>query len=78
LLISGASLAYVLGFTPWHDGWLLMKLIGIIVYILLGFMALRESENLWLKRIYFILALLIATYVIAIVHSKLIIPWHML
>lgn len=76
LLISGISLAYVLGFAPWHDSWLLVKLIGLIVYILLGVMALRESEMLWLKRTYFMSALLVATYMIAVAHSQLVLPWY--
>jgi len=75
LLISGASLAYMLGFTPWHDCWLLMKLFAVFVYILLGFMAFREIDSLWLKRIYFILALFTAIYVIAIAHSHVLSPW---
>jgi len=78
LLMSGASLAYILGFAPWYDSWLLIKLIAVLVYIGLGFMALRELESLWLKRMYFILSLLTAMYVIAIAHSKLIFPWNML
>jgi len=78
LLMSGASLAYILGFAPWYDSWLLIKLIAVLVYIGLGFMALRELESLWLKRMYFILSLLTAMYVIAIAHSKLIFPWHIL
>lgn len=78
LLISGISLAYILGFAPWHDTWLLIKLIGLIVYMLLGILALRKAEKLWLKRTYFILALLVATYVIAVAHSKLILPWAMI
>lgn len=78
LLISGIYLAYILGFAPWHDSWLLIKLIGLIVYIFLGILALREAETLWLKRIYFISALLVATYMIAVAHSKLILPWAMM
>jgi len=77
LLISGASLAYMLGFAPWHDSWLLVKLVAILVYIGLGFMALRELGSLWMKRICFVLSLFIALYVIAVAHHKLILPWHM-
>ncbi|MDQ6957446.1 MAG: SirB2 family protein [Mariprofundaceae bacterium] len=76
LLISGISLTYILGFSPWHDDWLLIKLVGLIVYIFLGIMALRESETLWLKRAYFMLALLVATYMIAVAHSQSVFPWH--
>jgi len=78
LLLSGASLAYIFGFAPWHDSWLLIKLIAVLVYISLGFMAFREHESLWLKRTYFILALCIASYVIAVAYSQLILPWHIL
>jgi len=76
LLISGIGLAYILGFAPWHDDWLLIKLVGLMVYIFLGFMALRESGVLWLKRMYFMLALLVATYMIAVAHNQSVLPWR--
>ena len=79
LFISGVGLAYVLGFSPWHDSWLLVKLIALVAYIALGFMALRKgSSTMWLKRTCFILALFTATYMIAIAHSKLLFPWSVL
>jgi len=78
LFISGVSLAYMLGFAPWHDSWLLVKLAALLLYIALGIMALRGASAVWLKRTCFILALLTVTYMIAIAHSKIIEPWQML
>jgi len=78
LLLSGASLAYILGFAPWHNDWLLVKLIAVLVYISLGFLAFREHERLWRKRACFILALCIASYVIGVAYSQLVLPWQML
>ena len=78
LFISGVSLAYVFGFAPWCDSWLFAKLIALLMYIVFGFMALREGSVLWLKRTCFMLALLTATYMIGIAHNKVIEPWYML
>jgi len=75
LLISGVSLAYIFGFAPWYDSWLLIKLAALLIYIVFGFMALREGSVLWLKRTCFIFALITATYIIFIAHSKLICPY---
>ncbi|MDQ6954064.1 MAG: SirB2 family protein [Mariprofundaceae bacterium] len=74
LLISGVALAYMWGFSPRNDSWLLVKLMAVLCYIFLGIMALRDSDNLCLKRIYFILALITAAYIISIAHTKLICP----
>lgn len=78
LFISGMSLAYILGFAPWNDSWLMMKILALLIYIGFGFMALREGSALWLKRMYFILALFTVSYMIAIAHNKVIAPWDML
>ncbi len=78
LFISGMSLAYILGFAPWVDSWLLVKLLALLIYIGFGFMALREGSALWLKRVCFIFALITITYMITIAHNKVIYPWHIL
>ncbi|MDQ6967734.1 MAG: SirB2 family protein [Mariprofundaceae bacterium] len=70
LLLSGISLAYILGFAPWNDNWLLVKLIAIAGYILFGFLALNGDLTPRFKRSFFILALVTVTYIIFVAHSK--------
>ncbi len=47
LLLSGASLMVVTGFYPFtpHTVWMTEKLLGVVIYILLGFVALKEGKN---------------------------------
>ena len=76
LLLSGVALAYTLGFAPWSDNWLLTKLVALVVYILLGYLALRESAVLPVRRASFVLALCTAAYIITVAYHKAAIPWH--
>lgn len=47
LLLSGLGLIAVTGFYPFtpQSAWLTEKLLGVVIYILLGFVALREGKN---------------------------------
>ncbi|MGL5045877.1 MAG: SirB2 family protein, partial [Plesiomonas sp.] len=47
LLLSGAGLMAVTGFYPFtpHTVWMTEKLLGVVIYILLGFVALKEGKN---------------------------------
>ena len=35
LLVSAIWLAFLTGFTPWEQGWLAAKVVGLVVYIFL-------------------------------------------
>ena len=47
LLLTGVGLIAVTGFYPFTplSAWLTEKLLGVVIYILLGFVALREGKN---------------------------------
>lgn len=47
LLLTGVGLIAVTGFYPFtpQSAWLTEKLLGVVIYILLGFVALREGKN---------------------------------
>ena len=76
LLLSGMALAYTLGFAPWSDNWLLIKLVALVVYILLGYLALRENTLPIVRQACFILALCTAAYIITVAYNKASIPWY--
>lgn len=44
LLTSGIVLAVMLGLSPHHGGWFAVKLVGVVVYILLGVAAFRSRQ----------------------------------
>ncbi|MBU2978880.1 SirB2 family protein [Alteromonas sp. C1M14] len=57
LLISALSLCVMLNQYPFVQGWLTFKVVGLVVYILMGLFALKWARNAPLKWIGFIGAL---------------------
>ncbi|MGL5007808.1 MAG: SirB2 family protein [Plesiomonas sp.] len=47
VLLSGIGLMIITGFYPFTEQtlWMTDKLLGVVIYILLGFVALKESKN---------------------------------
>jgi uncharacterized membrane protein SirB2 len=43
LLISGISMAYIVGFNPLENPWLMAKIIALVLYIVFGMLALKKS-----------------------------------
>jgi len=43
LLLSALALVWGLGLAPWSTAWLRAKLLGLVVYIALGMLALRSA-----------------------------------
>jgi uncharacterized membrane protein SirB2 len=43
LLVSGISMAYIVGFNPLEQPWLMAKIIALVLYIGLGMVALKKS-----------------------------------
>jgi uncharacterized membrane protein SirB2 len=43
LLVSGISLAYIAGFNPLQQSWLMAKIMALILYIIFGTMALKRT-----------------------------------
>ncbi|AOW15106.1 hypothetical protein LPB72_21535 [Hydrogenophaga crassostreae] len=73
LLSAGGTLWFMLQFNPWHDHWLGAKLILLVVYILLGSMALKRAPTRAAKALFFAAALLCVAFMasIALHHSPL-------
>ncbi|MGB0865528.1 MAG: SirB2 family protein [Granulosicoccaceae bacterium] len=76
LLLSGLTLAYTLKLSPLAVPWLGLKLILLLVYIVLGTLALKRAPNRPLKLLSFVGALLAFAQMlgVAINHS----PWGLL
>ncbi len=72
LLIAGVSLAWLGGFSPFNSHWLLVKIIAVVAYILLGFIAMR---NVGLKQwLAYLLATIIVLYIMSVAHLKTVWP----
>jgi len=73
-LFTGVMMAFLLGVSPLEADWLAAKLVGLLMYTLLGFVALR-SGNIVVKRSGFIAALCVFAYIVAVAHTKSPLPW---
>ena len=74
-LVSGISMAFVLGVSPLESGWLAAKIIALLIYIGLGEMALRFGSTNWLKRVCFIAAILVFGYIVGVAKTMEVVPW---
>ncbi len=73
-LASGVVMAFLLGVSPLEFEWLAAKVVGLLIYIVLGIVALRGG-NMRVKRISFIAALCIFAYIAAVAHARNPLPW---
>ena len=70
LLGSAIALATISGQYPVAQGWLSAKVIGLVLYILCGTMALKRGRTQRTRCIAFICALLLLAYIVSVAISK--------
>lgn len=70
LLVSAIWLAVQLGFTPTNSPWLAAKIIALLLYIGLGFVALRLGKTRQLRVMAWVTAILVFSYIVAVAMSK--------
>ncbi len=71
LLVSGISLAWLAGFTPFNSMWLLTKLLALVIYIVAGTWAMKaDGRRQWSA---YIVATLAVIYMLAVATQKQ--PW---
>lgn len=66
LLLAGGTLWWLLQLNPTQDHWLLAKLVLLIVYIVLGTLALRRAPTRTAKALCFALALAVVGFMVGI------------
>ncbi len=69
LLVSAISLVAVSAFS-FTDGWIVAKILGLIAYIGLGLMAFRFAKTRTQKALYWLLALVVVFYIVAVAVHK--------
>jgi uncharacterized membrane protein SirB2 len=74
LLASAIALAVLTAQYPLQQPWLTAKVLGLLVYILLGMVALHGSVR-GLRAIAWILALAVFGYIVAVAHTRAVLPW---
>lgn len=70
LLLSAISLAVLMQVSPFVHGWLMAKIVGLVVYILLGTVALKRGKTKAVRSTAFVLALLTFGYIVKVAITK--------
>lgn len=70
LLASAIALAWLAGLLPWQAPWLMSKIIGLLVYIALGMVALKPGRDLRLRWAAWLAALLTFGFIVSVAITK--------
>jgi len=70
LLASAIALAWMAGINPVHTPWLMAKIIGLLVYIGLGLVALRPAFPTRIRAMAWLAALVTFVYIVSVAISK--------
>ena len=74
-LLSGIGLVWILRLQVFDQPWLLAKLFAVVVYILLGMVALRRGRSARSRSVAFVLALATFAYITGVALSKSMLSW---
>ena len=66
LLASALALAYTIGQYPFVDGWLTAKFFGLVLFILLGTIALKHGKSKTIRIIAWFAAMAIFFYIVLV------------
>lgn len=75
LLLSAIALAWMAGFVPFVDGWLTAKIVGLLVYIGLGAVALRPARPRPQRVLAVAGALAVYSYIVSVAVTKSPLGW---
>ena len=70
LLVSALTLAWMLRLTPGNAPWLLAKIVGLVVYVSLGLVALRPGPPTALRSAAWVGALATAAWIVSVALTK--------
>ncbi len=70
LLASALTMVYIMGINPLTTYWLAEKITGLLIYILLGMVALRWGKTRNIRMIAAGAAVLVFSYIIYVAHYK--------
>ena len=73
LLVSALTLAWTLRLTPGNAPWLLAKIVGLVVYVGLGVVALRPGRPLAVRASAWVAALATVAWIVSVALTKN--PW---
>lgn len=78
LLVSAILLAVQMRFSPMEQPWLMAKIIGLVIYIAVGLVALRLGRSKGVRLSAWLLGLFIFMYIASVALSKSALGWFAL
>lgn len=75
LLLSALMLATMAGLTPDRAPWLVAKVVGLVVYVLLGVIALRPGRPRPVRAAAWLAALAVAAWIVSVALTKQPLGW---
>jgi uncharacterized membrane protein SirB2 len=78
LLSSAIALAYLLEASPINAPWLLAKIIALLLYIGLGFVAIKYGKTQRQRLVAWLAAQMVFFYIVAVALTKAVLPWSVL
>jgi uncharacterized membrane protein SirB2 len=70
LLASAIALAVISSQYPLAQNWLTAKVVGLVVYVVLGAMVLRRGKTRAARAAYFVAALLVFGYIVSVAMAR--------
>ena len=70
LLASALTMVYIMGVNPLTTFWISEKIIGLLIYILLGMVALRWGKTKTVKKVAASAAVIVFAYIVYVAHYK--------
>jgi uncharacterized membrane protein SirB2 len=74
LLASGVGLVFTLHLYPTQQPWLVAKLVALLVYIVLGTIALKRGRTRGVRAGAWVAALAVFFYILAVAFTKQVVP----
>ena len=78
LLASAILLAWQMDISPFKAPWLLAKIIALLAYVGLGFVAIRLAKTPHTRLIAWLAAQAVFFYIVAVALTKEVLPWQAL
>ncbi len=75
LLVSAIALAWQMHVSPLAAPWLLAKIVALLVYIGLGFVAIDFARRYYVRLAFWLAAQAVFFYIVAVAFTKDVLPW---
>ena len=75
LLISAVTLAVQLSISPLANPWLLAKIVALLLYILLGVIAIKRGKTKTIRLYAWLAAQVVFVYIVSVALSHNSMPW---